>query len=112
MSKNGTLTVKISCPSGEGAACIGTVTLRTLTAVSAAKAKKAILTLTGGSFSVAGGQTKTVTLHLSTKARALLSRSHALGALATVVAHDSAGVTKTTASRVTLRLVKPRGKHH
>jgi hypothetical protein len=112
VSANGNLTIKISCPSDEGAACIGTVTLHTLTAVSATHSKRAILTLASGTFSVAGGQTKTVTLHLSTKARSLLSRSHVLAALTRIVAHDSAGVTKTTTSRVMLRLVKPHGKHH
>jgi hypothetical protein len=102
VSKKGVMVLKISCPFSEVTACAGTVTLRTLTAVSA-KAKKAILTLAGGSFSVAGGQTKTLTLHLSAKARTLLARMHVLKALATIVSSDSAKVTRTTKSTVTLR---------
>ena len=72
-----------------------------------AKAKKAILTLAVGSFNIVGGQTKTVTLHLSVKARTLLARMHVLKALATVVSADAAKVTRTTKSTLTLR----RGKH-
>jgi hypothetical protein len=89
--------------------CRGSITLRTLSAVSAAK-RKAILTLASGSFSLSGGQVKAVALHLSAKARALLIRSHVLRAKVTIVGHDSAGVAHTMQSVVTLRLVKP--KHH
>jgi PKD repeat protein len=108
VSPTGTLTIKLTCPVGE-TSCIGTVRLQTLSAVStAAHKKKAILTLTSGSFTVAGGQAKPVMLHLSSGARSLLGRSHVLRALATIVAHDSAGVTRTVKTSVTLRLVGPR----
>jgi hypothetical protein len=100
------VTLKISCPAGV-AACSGTVTLKTLTAVSAkasaSAAKKSILTLASGSFTVSGGQTKTITLHLSAKARSLLAHSHVLRVRATVVAHNALGATSTVASVVTLR---------
>jgi PKD repeat protein len=108
VSPTGTLTIKLTCPVGE-TSCVGTVTLQTLSAVStAAHKKKAILTLTSGSFTVAGGQTKALTLHLSSGARSLLGHSRVLRALATIVAHDSAGVTRTVKTSVTLRLVEPR----
>ena len=107
VSSKGALTLKVTCPKGESA-CTGTVTLRTLSAVSA-KARKAILTLANGTFSVPGGAADTVTLHLSAKARLLLSRSHTLRALATLVAHDSSGATHTTTATVTLKLAKPAG---
>ena len=107
---NGAFTLKVTCPAGE-TSCAGTVSMRTLTAVSA-KAKKAILTLASGSFSVAGGQAKAVTLHLSAKARKLLSSSHVLRALTTLVAHDPAGVTRTTTATVTLKLAKASHKKH
>jgi len=100
--------VKISCPTGESS-CVGTVTLKTLTAVSAGsgkKKKKAILTLASGSFTVIGGSAKTVTLHLSAKARALLAHSHVLRAQATILAHDSSGASHTTVTTVTLKLAK------
>jgi hypothetical protein len=111
----GALALKITCPAGESA-CSGTVTLRTLKAVVAsvghqAKGKAAILTLATGSFTVAGGQVKTLTLHLSAKARALLARTHTVSARVTIVAHDPAGASHTTAVNVTLRAAKP-GKHH
>lgn len=111
VSAKGAVVIKVTCPAGE-TSCIGTVTLRTLTAVVAgagaydAKAKKAILTLASGSFSVAGGGKQTVTLHLSTTARKLLSRSHTLRAKATLVAHDLAGAKHTQEQVVTLRLAK------
>ena len=109
----GAVNLKISCPAG-ASNCAGTVTLRTLNAVSAsvagaAKAKPAILTLATGSFTVPGGEVKTVTLHLSAKARALLARSHTLRARATVVAHNPAGATHTGQMIATLHA--PKAKH-
>jgi uncharacterized membrane protein YgcG len=102
----GDFTVKVSCPAGE-ASCAGTVTLKTLAAVSAAK-KEAVLILASRSFSLAGGQVKPITLHLSAKARKLLARSHSLRAKATIVAHDPAGASRTSSATVTLRV---KGKH-
>jgi hypothetical protein len=93
-SSSGAVGVKISCPSGVSS-CTGELIIRTLNAVSATAASsakaKAILTLTSGSFSVAGGKVKTIVLHLSQKARALLARSHALRVRVSVDAHDPAG---------------------
>jgi hypothetical protein len=113
-SSSGALAIKVTCPAGE-TSCMGTVTLRTLTAVSAssakagaAKAKRAILTLASGSFAVAGGATQTIKLHLSSAARKLLAHSHTLRVRATVVAHDGAGGKHTGAQVLTLRLVKKR----
>ena len=108
----GAFSLKVSCPSGE-TTCSGSVTIKTLTAVLArahAAKKKAILTLASGSFSVAGGQSKTLTLHLSAKARKLLSHTHVLKGRVTILAHDPAGGTHTTIAVLTLRLAK--GKHH
>ncbi len=109
-SASGAVTVKVSCPAGVGS-CSGTVTLRTLNAVSAsagraAHSKKAILTLASGPFTVAAGRVKTVTLHLSGKGRALLSRSHELRVRTTIVAHDPAGTAHTTQTVATLRAPK------
>jgi hypothetical protein len=93
--------------------CSGNVTLQTLNAVSArlfASARKQLLTLGGASFSLSGGQTRKVTVHLSAKARKLLARIRVLRARATIVAHDSQGVLHTTKTTVTLRAA--RGKRH
>jgi PKD repeat protein len=112
VSRSGALTLKVSCPAG-ATSCTGVLTLRTLSAVSASahKAKKAILTLAGGSFSAAGGQAKTITLHLSSKARSLLAHAHVLRARATVVAHDTTMTSATTQSVITLRLAPVAHKH-
>lgn len=103
VSTSGGVPVKVSCPAG--ASCTGTVTLSTIGAVSAAK-KKVVLTLASGSFSVSGGAVKTITLHLSVKARKLLAKSHTLRAKATIVAHDSSGASHTSSATVTLKLAK------
>lgn len=108
VSRSGALVLNVRCPSGESS-CAGTVTLRTLSAVSArasAAAHKAILTLASGSFTVAGGHLKSVTLKLSPKARKLLARTHVLRAKATIAAHDPAGATHTSQATVTLRVAK------
>ena len=103
VSASGALSLKVSCLAG-ATTCSGTVTLRTANAVVAtAKKKPAILTLALGSFSLPGGQTKTITLHLSAQARKLLAKAHVLHARATVVSHDPAGGTVTAAGLITLR---------
>jgi PKD repeat protein len=107
VTKTGTVALMVDC-AGKSI-CSGSVTLRTLSAVSAGK-HKAILTLASASFTLSGGQAKSLTLHLSTKARALLARSHVLRARATILAHDSQGVMHTTQTIVTLRPQK--AKHH
>jgi hypothetical protein len=106
----GVVPVKVSCPSGE-TSCTGSITLTTIGAVKAgtghvAKAKQSVLTLATGSFTVAGGKTATVQLHLSARAKALLKHSHILHASATIVAHDSTGATHTTKSTVTIHAAK------
>jgi hypothetical protein len=108
----GAVTLQVSCPASDSS-CSGTVTLRTLGAVAARTARrgksskskkhKAVLTLATGSFTVAGGQTGTVTLHLSAAGHTLLMRLHTLRVQAVVVANDPAGATHTTQTTVTLR---------
>jgi hypothetical protein len=119
VSSAGAFTLKLVCPAEE-TSCAGTITLKTLKAVVASlahaakgKSKAAILTLASGSFTLTGGQTKTVTLHLSSQARALLAHSHVLLARATILARNAKGLTHTTTVTVTLRLAsKPAKKHH
>jgi hypothetical protein len=106
----GAVSLVVSCPTGESS-CAGTVTLRTLGAVSARKkkGKATVLTLASGSFTVAGGATQPVTLRLSGQARALLARLQVLRVIATIVAHDATGATHTTQATVTLHA--PKTKH-
>jgi hypothetical protein len=114
-SASGVVPVKVSCPAAE-TTCTGIVTLQTLTAVSAgatghrSSRRKAILTLSSGSFTVAAGHSTTVTLHLSATARKLLARTHVLRARVTIVAHDPAGATHTTQTVVTIRAAKTHGR--
>jgi hypothetical protein len=109
--------VKVTCPTGKSS-CTGTVILRTLKAVIATatvhqskKRKAAILTLASGSFRLAGGQVKTLTLRLSAEARKLLATTHVLRARATIVAHDPTGAKHTTQTIVTLRALKATSHH-
>jgi hypothetical protein len=110
----GAFTVKVGCPTGD-TTCSGTVTIKTAKAVAAsageiAKVKAAILTLASGKFSVAGGKSKVITLHLSAKARALLARLHVLSAKVTIVARNTGGASHTTTASFTLRAAKKK-KH-
>ena len=107
---SGSFPLKLSCPAGTGS-CSDTLTLKTAKAVvasvaGASRSKASILTLASVSFTVAGGQVKTITLHLSATARKLLSKTHTLPAKATIVAHEANGTSHTTVASVTLRLAK------
>jgi hypothetical protein len=104
VAKTGAFPVTVDCAAQSS--CTGNVTLRTLTAVVASKHKKVILTLASGSFALAGGQVKAITLHLTAKGRAYLARVHTLRVSATIVARDSAGSMHTTQSVLTLRAAK------
>jgi hypothetical protein len=103
---NGAVPVTVRCL-GQSS-CTGTVTLTTLTAVSAG-AHKRILVLGSASFSIPGGSSKAVMVRLSAKARQLLARSHTLRARATIAARDASGTMHNTQAVVTLRPAK--GKH-
>jgi PKD repeat protein len=111
VSSSGAFSVRISCPARE-TTCSGTVTLRTLNAVSASESKAVkrptVLTLAAGSFAVPGGETKAVTLHLSLQARKLLARAHTLHARATVQAHDTSGAAHADVQIVLLRAARKR----
>ncbi len=107
VAPNGTVVLSLSCPAGE-TACEGTVTLRTLGAVSAA-AKPSVLTLASGHFKLAGGKVASVTFHLRPKAMRLLVRKHSLRVRVQIAAHDPSGATAANAATALLRA--PR-KHH
>ncbi len=119
VAPSGALVLAVTCPAGESS-CMGTVALRTLGAVSVAagrkskkkKSKTAVLQLASGAFTVAGGQIATVTLHLSAKARALLTSTRMLLAQATITAHDPAGATYVSQTPVVLRTPVSKAKHH
>jgi hypothetical protein len=107
----GAFAVKIGCSGANVKSCADMIMVRTVTAVSAgSKAKKAILTLATASSTIAGGQSKSVTLHLSGKGRTLLSHSHTLRVRVTISSHDPSGGSHTTTTVVTLHLAK--AHHH
>jgi len=109
---NGALSLKVSCPSGSN--CAGTLGLTATIATTSKKHgktvhKKATLTIGGGSFSVAGGQTQTVSLHLSSKALAALNTLHRLVAQLTVTSRSQ---TAQNVAHVSLTLKPaPKKKH-
>jgi PQQ-like domain/Abnormal spindle-like microcephaly-assoc'd, ASPM-SPD-2-Hydin len=109
VSPSGRLSVKVSCPAG-GGDCVGTVTLRTLTAIRVVSAHRAeasriaILTLARASFRVAAGQVRAVHLRLSAEGRRLLAWHHLLRVGATVLAHAQTGAVHTARSIVTIRV--------
>jgi hypothetical protein len=114
-SDRGVVSIKVTCPADEST-CIGTVTVRTLNAVSVSASghqtrthKPAVLTLAAASFRVAGGHAAIVRLHLTARARALLARAHVLRVRTTIVAHDPTGATHTT--HTVARLRAPEATH-
>jgi PKD repeat protein len=110
----GTVALTLSCPATK-VSCAGTVTIETANAV-AAKAKKAKrkrVVLGQGSFSLSGGQSETVTLHLSSAGAKLLSKLKRIPVVITVSAHDSFGDPGTQSLSLTLTTpVSSRHKKH
>jgi hypothetical protein len=94
--------IVISCPPGESG-CTGIVTLSTLAPIFSGARTKRLLTLARASFNVPEGSTRTLTLHLSARARGLLAGARALRAKALVLARDPAGATHSSQQLVTLR---------
>ena len=104
-SSSGAVAVKVRCPTGVER-CVGTLTLAAVPASAgraSAPSRPAILTLAKASFAVPAGQARTVTLHLSPRARSLLARVRSLRARATILARDPHGASHTTRTTVTLR---------
>ncbi len=101
-AKSGAVVLELRCPAGVKE-CTGTVTLRTASA-----AKKGVVTLAQGSFSVAGGTVKAVTLHLSARARKLLAHSGSLRTRFVLNVHNASGEASAVQGNATLRLSKHR----
>jgi phosphodiesterase/alkaline phosphatase D-like protein len=131
VGSNGAFTLKVSCPADAGT-CTGSVVVKTAGAVAAsargslaavvssavrevgdaiaaaghAAAHKSVMTLSSGSFSVAAGQSKPVSLHLSAKSRKLLAKLHVVRAKVTIAARNPSGATHTGVASLVLRLKK------
>jgi hypothetical protein len=119
LASGASVSVTIACGGPTGTACTGTASLSslehissgTVTAITARKHHKRTRTIGDGSthFSVAGGSSRTVTIHLSAKARALLAAHGKLPAKLTLAL---AGSTSPLATRtLTIKPAKPH-KHH
>ena len=83
----------MSCPAG-ATTCTGKITLQTLSAARSASGKhtaKRTVLLAGGPFAVTGGRVATLRLRLSSRAKALLKRSHLLHARATITPSSGSG---------------------
>lgn len=87
----GNLTVKLSCPSSQ-TVCLGSVALKAQNAHTTLKKRK----LASATFIIPGGTAKTLSLHLSSRARTFLRRRHSLRARATIESRDVSSTTHTT----------------
>jgi len=103
-SRSGVVKLLVAC-AASGPACTGTVMLRARLGTSHA-AKN--VTLGSASFSAASGETVTVTLHLSAKARTALAHGHSLHATVTITLHASSGAAHT----LTIHLAAAGGGSH
>jgi hypothetical protein len=112
VSSAGELVVPVRCP-GVEQRCTGTITLRTLGAVTVGiaghQATRRVLTLASSSFAIGGGRVFAVKLRLSSSARALLARLRVLHARATIVAHNRIGASDATQKTVTIRALDGKG---
>jgi hypothetical protein len=108
---SGAVTLRLGCPAGVKT-CSGTISLRTLTAVTAGhgghSAKKQVLTLARVAFTVPGGTVRTFTVQLGATARKLLAHSHSLRVKVTIEARNAAGQQQLVQSTATLRLLAKR----
>jgi PKD repeat protein len=109
--------ITLSCPATK-VSCGGSVEIKTASAVAASgkakkgkKPKKSQLVLGRGSFSISGGQSQTVTIHLSSQGATLLTKLKRLGVLVIVSAHDSFGDAGTNTVSLTLKAPAKKAKH-
>jgi hypothetical protein len=112
VAPNGSFTVKISCPTG---ACSGTLAVTATLATTARKHGKTVhkalkVTIASGTFSLAGGQSKLITLRLSSKARAILAHSHKLSARLTITSRSHTGQTSSSSVGLALKLAAKKHK--
>ncbi len=106
----GAVSVRLSCPKAK-VSCAGSVTVQTVAAFPASKAKRrrraGPLAIGSAPFSLPGGASRTVAVHLTARGASLLARLRRLPVLVTVNAHDPLGDPGSGALRVTL--TTPRG---
>jgi hypothetical protein len=109
-SPRGSVRVVMDCPASVSR-CAGQVMLRTTGAVSiraganqSHRRRGGALILAVKRYTLAGGQTKTITLRLSTAAQRLLTHVYVLRGQAVIFARDLRGEAQTTRTTITLRV--------
>ena len=100
-TRSGRVRLSLGCPLTETLGCSGTATLDTSVKLSAHR--HAVARLARGRFRIGGGQTGTITIKLSTRARRLLHQHHKLATEVLISAVDSADNHSATSRRLSLR---------
>jgi len=100
----GKIAVRVRCPSPSGS-CTGTVVLRTRGPVRLTphERRPAVLTMATGTFKIAAGRTRTVTLRLTHRGRVLLERDRTMHVAVLLVSRDAHAVRHVVRALATLR---------
>jgi hypothetical protein len=96
------ITVKLSCPAATAGRCTGKTKL-TARHRRAGSRTAATVTLGRAGFSIAAGKQAKVKVRVTRAGRRLFSKTRRLRGRAANAAHDGAGLSKTTATAVTIR---------
>lgn len=108
----GALKLALTCPATK-VSCSGTIKIETAGAVAAKKrAKRKRVVLGQATFSLKGGESQTLTLHLSSAGAKLLSKLKHIQAVILVSAQDSFGDPATQSVSVTLTVPAAKHKKH
>ena len=104
-TRGGTVDVRLRCPAAEQSGpCAGTVVLKTAKRVAVRRgARRKVVTLGRGTFSIASGKTGRARIRLSKANRSLLRRLRRMKVKATIDAHDQAGNGRATTGTLSLR---------
>jgi PKD repeat protein len=108
----GVIDVRLSCPKTR-VACVGVVQVQAMAGKSdkgRRGAKSLKLRLGQASFSLSGGRSRTVAIHISTQGMALLRKLKRLPTLVIVAAHDSMGDPGTATLKLTLAAASRHGR--
>ena len=100
--KRGFVVVKLSCPAGTAGRCIGVTKLSARRKAAGSRAA-ATVKLGRARFSIAAGGRAKLKVRVSHAGRRLFAHRRRLRGRAANAAHDAAGLSKTTRSRVTIR---------
>ncbi len=100
--RRGFIVVKLSCPAGTAGKCAGNTKLSARRRAAGSRAARTVKLGRAGFSIAAGGQAK-VKVRVSRAGRRLFAHTRRLRGRAATAAHDTAGRSKTTSARVTIR---------